>query len=273
MCLAFRAVAVCAMLAFVPGAFAGTGIMKVCADQNNLPYSNSQGQGFENKLAEMVARDFGMHLQYVWWPRNSEKAEKMFRDGGCDLTMEMPSGDDLALATQPYYRSSYVFVTRRDRDIQLSSFDDPYLKTARIGLHLVSDGSVPPESELVRRGIVRNVVGYSLLGDSSKPNPSQELIRAVVRGEIDVAIAWGPLAGYLAQHSPVPLSVTPICPPADHAMNPLVFSISMGVRRGQTGLLDKLNSEIIRRKSEINQILADYGVPLAGETSEERACK
>lgn len=246
----------------------------VCADRNNLPYSNDRQEGFENKLAEIVAHDLGRKLQYVWWPASPTFARKVFRKGACDIIMGIPSkGYDVAAATHPYYSSSYVFVTRRDRHLAVQSFDDPSLKTVKIGLHVVDDGFTPAAQELATRGIIRNVVGYSIFGNPAKENPSADLIRAVAHGDVDVAIAWGPLAGYFAQHSAVPLQVTPICPSSVKTSLPVSFEISMGVRRDEEGLRDQLNREIARRRDDIHGLLLSYGIPLLEKDSTSRSCQ
>lgn len=255
-------------------AFAAQPDLWVCADRNNLPYSNDQQQGFENKLAEMVAKDLGRNLQYVWWPASPTLSRKVFRRGACDLIMGIPAkGYDLAEATQPYYRSSYVFVTRRDRHLAIQSFDDPALHTARIGLHVVDDGFTPAAQELASRGIIRNVVGYSIFGNLAQQNPSANLIQAVAHGDVDVAIVWGPLAGYFAQRSSVALELTPICAGSVHTALPVAFDISIGVRRDEESLRQQLNSELDRRRSDIHKLLLSYGVPVTEQESNPRTCK
>ncbi len=246
----------------------------VCADRNNLPYSNEQQQGFENKLAEIVAHDLGRTLRYVWWPASPTFARKVFRKGACDIIMGIPAKDyDLAEPTQPYYSSSYVFVSKRDRHLSVESFDDPSLRTVKIGLHVVDDGFTPAAQELATRGIIHNVVGYSIFGNLAKENPSANLIHAVAQGDVDVAIAWGPLAGYFAQHSTVPLQITPICAASVKTSLPVSFDISIGVRHDEGELREQLNQEITRRKNEIHELLLSYGVPLVNKTSTSEACK
>ncbi|HET9795883.1 MAG TPA: quinoprotein dehydrogenase-associated putative ABC transporter substrate-binding protein, partial [Thermoanaerobaculia bacterium] len=227
-------------------------------------FSNSRGEGFENALAEMVARDLGRPLVYFWWPQRRGFARQTLRSGRCDLVMGVPSSYALALTTAPYYRSTYVFVTRRDRSLGIRSFDDPRLARLRIGVHVVggADSGMPPGLALAERGIVRNVVGYSLLGDYAKPNPPAELIDAVSRGDVDVAIAWGPLAGYFAKRSAVALEIVPVSPAIDLPFRPYVFDIAMAVDRGNTPLRDEIDAFIERRRDGIRRVLESYGVPL-----------
>jgi mxaJ protein len=246
----------------------------VCADRNNLPYSNDRQQGFENKLAEMVAQDLGRTLQYVWWPASPTFARKVFRKGACDIIMGIPSkGYDLAEPTQAYYSSTYVFVSQRDRHLAIQSFDDPSLKTVKIGLHVVDDGFTPAAQELATRGIIRNVKGYSIFGNLAQENPSADLIRGVSQGDVDIAIAWGPLAGYFAQHSTVPLRLTPVCAASVKTSLPVSFDISIGVRRDEEALRAQLNQEIARRRDDIHALLLSYGIPFLNKDSISRSCK
>lgn len=239
--------------------------LRVCADPNDLPYSNQQQQGFENELAQMVATDLEMKVSYVWYPQRSKFFEKTLNAGVCDVVMGVPAGMEEAASTRPYYVSSYAFVSRRDRHLRITSFDDPRLKTLRIGVHVLGDedDNVPPVRALIRRGIVRNLVGYSIFGHLDQTNPSANLIRAVADKDVDVAIVWGPLAGYFARKSAVPLEVTPIAAdPRDPAL-PMTYSIGIGVRPQDHELRQKLDAELQRRQPQIRKLLASYGIPQA----------
>lgn len=245
-------------------AYAAATTLRVCADPNNLPFSNRAGQGFENHLAEMVAKDLGMSVSYDWYPQRSAFFSKTLNAGKCDVVMGVPSGIPIASTSIPYYRSGYVFISRRDRHLNINSLDDPRLRTLRIGVHITGDedSNLPPVNALLRRGIVRNLVGYDIYGHLDEKNPPADLIRAVANRQVDIAIAWGPLAGYFALHSAIPLVVTPIDVLAPVQNIPMKFSISMGVRKGDGALLDRLNAEIEKRGPEIHSLLKSYGVPL-----------
>jgi quinoprotein dehydrogenase-associated probable ABC transporter substrate-binding protein len=238
-------------------------MLRVCADPNDLPYSNRKQQGFENRIAELVAKDLNMKVSYFWFPQRENFFRKTLNSGVCDVVMGVPIGIHEADTTRPYYRSSYVFVSRRDRHLQIDSFDDPRLKTLRIGVHVLGekDDSLPPVHALTSRGIVRNLVGYSIFGNLTEANPSADLIAAVEKNDVDVAIVWGPLAGYFAQHDAVPLDVTPIDGDPAHPQLPLTFNIGMGVRDGDAKLKQQLDAELVRRHIEIDQILRSYGIP------------
>lgn len=237
--------------------------LRVCADPNNLPYSNEQQQGFENHLAGMIAGDLRMQVKYVWYPQRGKFFERTLDAGMCDVVMGVPVGLEDAAATHPYYVSSYAFVWRRDRNLQITSLDDPGLKTLRIGVHILGeeDDSVPPVHALIRRGIVRNLVGYSIFGHLDEVNPSADLIRAVVNKDVDLAVVWGPLAGYFAQKSSVPLKVTPILSDPKEPTLPMTWQIGIGVRPQDQALRQKLDAEVERLQPEIRRLLNAYGIP------------
>jgi mxaJ protein len=238
--------------------------LRICADPNNLPFSNSAEAGFENKLAAMVAENLGRQVSYTWWAqrrgfiRNTLKADK------CDVVMGVPAGYDLVETTKPYYRSTYVFVTRQDQHLDLASLTDPRLHQLTIGVHLIGDdgNNPPPAQALGQQGIVDNVRGYSIYGDYRQADPPARLIEAVEHGDIDIAAAWGPLGGYFAKHSAVPLTVTPVRDGEQFAPQQFQFAISMGVRKGDHALRDQLNAFIDGHRSEIASLLRSYGVPL-----------
>jgi mxaJ protein len=240
------------------------GTLRVCADPNNLPYSNQRREGFENKLAELIAADLHVRVAYTWWAQRRGYVRNTLRAGKCDVLMGVPTGFDPVIITRPYYRSTYTFVTRRPTP-PIASFDDPALRRLRVGVQIVGDGegSSPPVAALTRRGIVENVTGYSILGDYREPNPPSRIVRAVANGEIDVGIVWGPLAGYFAKQSSVPLRVDPVSPEIDLPYLPFVFDMAIGVRRGEGAFRDRLDDVLRRRRRDIDRLLASYGVPRA----------
>jgi quinoprotein dehydrogenase-associated probable ABC transporter substrate-binding protein len=237
--------------------------LRVCADPNNLPFSNRAGEGFENALATLVANELGKPVTYTWFPQRRGFVRNTLASGRCDVIMGVPVHYELAATTVPYYRSSYVFVTRADRHLDIDSFDDPRLARLRIGVHTIGDdyANVPPAQALAARGIVGNIRGYSIYGDYSRPDPPRDLIDAVAHGEVDVAIAWGPLAGYFARREHPPLAVR-VARPTGLATAPMTFEIAMGVRRDDPALRAALDGVIARRRGDIDQLLRRYGVPL-----------
>jgi len=237
--------------------------LRVCADPNNLPFSNDRLQGFENRIAALVADDMHAVVRYTWWAQRRGFIRNTLRAGLCDVVIGVPASFEPALTTRPYYRSTYVFVSRADRRPHVTSFDDPVLRRLRIGVQMIGDdySNAPPAHALAQRHIVTNVVGYMVYGDYAQPNPPARIIEAVARGDIDVAIAWGPLAGYFAARQPLALAVTPVSPQMDAPSLPFVFDISMGVRRKDRALKEALDRIIEQRRAAIDAILAEYHVP------------
>jgi mxaJ protein len=239
------------------------GVLRVCADPNNLPFSNQRLEGFENKIADLLAQDLGERVEYTWWAQRRGFFRNTLKAGMCDVVIGVPSGFEMALTTKPYYRSTYVFLSRKDRHVDVKSFDDPVLKKLRIGVQIIGDdqSNAPPAHALTRRNIVDNVKGFTLYGDYSQQNPPARIVDAVEKGDIDLAIVWGPLAGYFAKQSRVSMKVVPVSPQIDQPFLPFVFDISMGVRRGDQELRDQIDQFLEKRRPDIEQILKDYRVP------------
>lgn len=237
-------------------------VLRVCSEPNNLPFSNRAGQGFENKIADLVARDLGDTVSYTYALQNERFVKHTLDVGKCDVMMGVSQGMDDVLTTRPYYASTYVFVSRKADGLALASLTDPRLRKLKIGVHLIGDDSTPPMLAFGQEGIVDNVHGYMIYGDFSKPNPPARLIEAVERKDVDVAAVWGPLGGYFAKSSPVPLSVMPMTNTAQFKPLAFSFAIAMGVKKGNTALRDRLDMVIAREAPAIHDILISYGVPL-----------
>ena len=235
-----------------------------CADPNNLPFSNKAGQGFENKLAEMIATDLHAKLDYVWWAQRRGYVRNTLNEKKCDFWPGVATNVEMLATPRPYYRSTYVFVTRADEKLGGLTLDDPRLKHLKIGVELVGDdaSNTPPAHALSSRGIVDNVRGYMLYGDYSKPNPPAEIVRAVERGDVDVALVWGPLAGYFAARSPVPLRLDPVTPWMADMQWPMQFDISVGVQKDNQKLLKEIDHILTVRSGEIRKMLDAYRVPV-----------
>ncbi|HEV2912328.1 MAG TPA: substrate-binding domain-containing protein [Pyrinomonadaceae bacterium] len=237
--------------------------LRVCADPNNLPFSNRALEGFENKIAAIVARELNTDVEYTWWAQRRGFIRNTLKANVCDLVVGVPTSFELAQTTSPYYRSTYVFVYRGGRGLNIRSLDDPILRELKIGVQMIGDDSAntPPAHALSNRKIIENVRGYTVYGDYAQANPPARIIGAVVKGEVDVAIVWGPLAGYFAKRQKVPLEITPVSPEIDLPYLPFVFDISMGVRRGDDAFREELEQILVRKRAEIESILDAYGVP------------
>lgn len=245
--------------------------LRVCADPNNLPFSNDRLEGFENKIAELVAREMNLAVEYTWWAQRRGFFRNTLKAGACDLVIGVPSSFEMALTTSPYYRSTYVFVYRKDRGLHVRSFDDPLLHKVKIGVQMIGDdfANTPPAHALTNRKIIENVRGYTVYGDYAQANPPARIIDAVVKGEVDMAVVWGPLAGYFARRQKVPLEIVPVSPQIDLPFLPFVYDISMGVRRGDDAFRENLEEILARKRAEIESILDDYAVPRV-ETEQAR---
>ncbi|MCP8940879.1 substrate-binding domain-containing protein [Alsobacter sp. SYSU M60028] len=262
MCFAFRRAALGALAVVALTSVASARELRVCADPNNLPFSNDRGEGFENRIARIVADEIGAEVSFVWWAQRRGYVRNTLKAGLCDLVPGAAVGVPGMATTRPYYSSTYVFVTRAGEPV-VSSFDDPGLRTRLVGVQLVGDDgwNTPPAHALAARGVVANVRGYNLYGDYRQPNPPARIVDAVASRDIDVAVAWGPMAGYFATREPAKLVVTPVDPAATPPLPPMRFDIAMGVRPADKSLRDDIQGALDRRRADIDAVLASYGVP------------
>lgn len=231
--------------------------LRVCADPENPPFSDSKAQGFENKIAQVLGRELKMPVKFVWQRMGRGFVRNVLNGNECDLLTGIPADFRPVLTTEPYYRSSYVFVTRTNKKSNISSLDDERLHKMKIGVQVLDDDYAPPAQALARRGNITNIVGYETTGDNA-----DSIIRAVANGEVDVAVVWGPLAGYFAPKQKTALKIAPVEPQQDGPFLPFTYSISAGVRKKDPELRDKIDRALKTRKQEIEQILTSYGVPL-----------
>ncbi len=238
------------------------GIIRVCADPDNMPLSNQKGEGFEQKIAELVAKEWKAKVEYAWWPVRRGFFARALNGRYCDIAIQAPADFDMAGVTKPYFRSAYVFVTRKDRGLDLKSLADPRLKKLKIGVNILNSDAenTPPAMALSRYGVVGNLTGFpTFYTDSVRP---EDIVTAVARKDIDVGIVWGPLAGYFAAKSPVPLTLVPLAERDSLTDFPFRFSIGVAVRRRDRVLRDSIQTVLDRRKPEIQAILKEYGIPM-----------
>lgn len=236
-------------------------VLRVCADPDNLPYSSADGSGFENRLARLLAVDLGTDLQYAWLPDRRGFVRKTMGAGVCDVVLGVPVGDARLQTTQPYYRSSYVWVQRADAGDPPSGFDDPRLAHMRIGVQLIGNdmAASPPGFALARHVPQARVTGFPIPGETPA---AQRIVDALVAGQLDGALVWGPQAGYFARRAGVPMRIVRLAAPTD--MPPaqtFEFAIAVGVRRGDDALRHRVQDALQRHRSDIDRLLADYGVP------------
>jgi mxaJ protein len=253
-------------------AAAGPGELRVCADPNNLPFSNERQEGFENRVAEVLARELGLTLRYTWWAQRRGFVRQTLAAGACDVLLGVPEGFERARLTGPYYASTYVFAWRRADGPAVRSLDDPALRRVRVGVQLIGNDGIntPPAHALARRSIVDNVRGYTVYGEDATPDPPARILRALAEGEIDVALVWGPLAGYFAPRLAVPIDLAPVTPALDPPGLRFVFAIAAGVRKDDIALRDRLDEALRAHRAEIDAILDAYGVPRAAMPARAR---
>jgi quinoprotein dehydrogenase-associated probable ABC transporter substrate-binding protein len=232
--------------------------LRVCADPDNLPYSHRDGSGFENRIARLVAGDLGRPLAYFWQAQRRGFVRKTLGARECDLLVGVPAGFDKVLRTRPYYRSTYVAVSRQGEP-PFAGFAPDALRGRRYGVQLIGNdlAASPPGHALAAGGATANVTGFLVYGDGPA---AQRMVDAVAHQTIDVALVWGPQAGYFVRHAPVPLALAPVAPPPGLSV-PFDYAIAMGVRKGDTALRDRLDDVIARRRADIDAILAEYAVP------------
>jgi quinoprotein dehydrogenase-associated probable ABC transporter substrate-binding protein len=233
--------------------------LRVCADPNDLPYSNDKGQGYENKIADIFAADLHEPVRDTWFLRTVGFVRRTLLAYRCDVVMTTVAGGSELETTNPYYRSGYMIVTRDSEHVTATSLADPVFADKRIG---ISAGS-PPTDLLVRHGLMAHAVPYALLVVTRSENPAREMLQDLAAKKIDVALLWGPVAGYFIAADHLPLQMALL---QSEAGGPrLDYRIAMGVRRGDTVWRRTLNRLIGQHQAEITRILLDFHIPLLDE--------
>lgn len=232
--------------------------LRVCGDPSNLPFSNERGEGFENKIAELLGGDLSLPVKYFWFPQVIGFLRNGLQAGRCDLVMGTVAGDEIMQTTTPYYYTSYMLVFRADKPLS-ADLDAPALKSLHIG---VVSGT-PPSDLLVRHGLMVNARPYALTVDTRYESPAHQMLTDIADGAIDAGMLWGPFAGYYIKHDKLPLAMVKLRDEPD--MPRLAYHIAMGVRNNEPDWRRRINGAIARRRDEIVAILRDYGVPLLDE--------
>jgi mxaJ protein len=243
----------------------GDRVLTVCADPNNMPFSNLAGEGLENRLAELVADELDAELRYVWWSQRRGWMRNTLGEGKCDAWMGVASNLEALSTTRPYYRTTYVFVSRAEAGLEKLTLDDPRLRELDIGVQLVGDDGAnpPPADALARRGFTDRVRGYMLYGDNRDADPAADIVRAIEREEIDVALVWGPTGAWHAARAESPMRVEPVTPSMDQGRWPMVFDISVGVAKGNSELRRDIDQSLARNRSRVSEIVAAFAIPEA----------
>jgi quinoprotein dehydrogenase-associated probable ABC transporter substrate-binding protein len=235
-------------------------VLRVCADPRNLPFSNEKGEGFENKLAELLAEKLQKKLDYMYFPQATGFVRGTLGSHRCDVIMGFPQGDDLVQGTNPYYRTAYALVAKQGSGLEdVATLEDERLKGKHIGIV----AGTPPATNMAIAGLMANAKPYPLMIDTRLDSSAEAMIKDLMSGEIDAGILWGPMAGFYAKKANPPLHVTPL---VKETTGPrLVYRIGMGVRTADQNWKRQLNRLIQENQPAINKILLDFGVPLLDE--------
>jgi len=235
-------------------------MFRVCADPHNLPFSNEGGEGFENKIAELFAKKLDKNLAYAWYPQSVGFIRNTLNAHKCDVIMGFPQGGELAQSTNPYYHTAYALVFRRGSSLDgIETLSDPRLKEKRIGVV----AGTPPATYLAMNSLLERTKGYPLVVDTRVDSSGEAMMKDLIDGVIDVAVLWGPMAGYHAQRSGADLSIVPLTKET-HGPR-LTYRIAMGVRAADAEWRRQLNRLVLENQPEVNAILLRYGVPLLDE--------
>jgi mxaJ protein len=250
-------------LAYLPAIAASA--LRICADPDNLPFSNRAGSGFDNRIVALVAHDLHRDAVFVWVRPRRGFLREQFNKNACDVLLGVPTGVRGVAVTDPYYTSSYAFVTPARKHLQIASFTDEHLNNQRIGLQILEEDLSPPSLPLIRAGHAAQIIGFESFGKHEG-----DVVKAVADGHVGIAVVWGPVAGYFARSSRVPLAVTPV--PRDYSFSgiPFTYSMAFAVHKQDRALLQQLNASIRRLQPEIDQVLAAFSVPTVNVTKEVR---
>jgi quinoprotein dehydrogenase-associated probable ABC transporter substrate-binding protein len=236
--------------------------LKVCADPNNLPFSDEGKDGFENKIAELIGAELGLKVDYVWFPQVIGFVRNTLRAHLCDLVMGTVAGDEVMQTTNPYYFTTYAMLYRSDRGFRIESLQDPQLAGLRLGVV----AGTPPADLLARYDLMSHTKPYALTVDTRAASPTHEMVQDVVDGTIDLGFLWGPIAGYYRKRDGLPLTLVPL--KSEPGAARMEYHIAMGVRANEPEWRRRLNAAILKRQEDITAVLRDYGVPLLNEQGE-----
>lgn len=245
--------------------------LRVCADPANLPYSDQKQEGFENKIANLLAADLHEELRYTWDPQRKTFFRRTLLAGKCDVVISVPAILPVVATTKPYFTSSYVIVQRSDDTHRVTALDNPYLRDAKIGIQSVGlEGiNTPPAMALGRRNLVQHMSAYPMWADDKVQNPQGKIIDAVANGNIDVAFVWGPFAGYFAKPYGSKLHLQALTGDSKVPDIAFTYAMAVGVRKADVALRDRLQGALDRHAPEIAAILKDYNVPLTPVSAQQ----
>lgn len=233
--------------------------LRVCADPNNLPFSNQKEEGFENKIAQLIGDELKLPVRYVWFPQVTGFVRNTLRAHQCDLILGTVAGDEIVQTTNPYYYTTYVMVYRSDRGLSPTGIEDPKMASLAIGVV----AGTPPADLLARHQLMGHARPYALVVDTRYESPTHQMIQDVVDGKVDIGLLWGPIAGYYIHHDNLPLTTLALKNEPGAAR--MDYHIAMGVRANEPEWRTRINAAIKKHHDAIVAVLRDYGVPLLDE--------
>jgi quinoprotein dehydrogenase-associated probable ABC transporter substrate-binding protein len=237
-------------------------VFRACGDPRNMPFSNDKGEGFENKLAELLAAKLGKKLSYTYFPQATGFVRMTLGAFRCDIIMGFPQGDDQAQVTIPYYRTTYALIFKPGGGLEdVTAIDDPKLRDKRIGVV----AKTPPSTAMAINGLLARAKSYPLFIDTRADSSAQAMIDDLARGDIDCGILWGPMAGYYAKQANPPLMVVPLT--KETMGPPMMYRIGMAVRPADQEWKRTLNQLIMDNQAEINKLLISYNIPILDEAN------
>jgi len=235
-------------------------VLRVCADPSNLPFSNDKGEGFENKISELLAAKLNKTLAYTWYPQSTGFVRNTLGAHRCDVIPGFPQGDELVQSTNPYYRTAYALVVRPDSDlVDVDALSDHRIRDKRIGIV----AGTPPSTYLTVFGEMRKAKPYPLVVDTRVDSSARDMMHDLESNEVDAGVLWGPLAGFYAKQAHPPMRLTLLL--KESGGPPMMFRIAMGVRATDQNWKRQLNRLIADNQAEINQLLLSFGIPLLDE--------
>lgn len=232
--------------------------LRVCADPANMPFSNEKGEGFENRIANVIADELKVPVEYTWFPMSTGFVRQTLFSKRCDVIIGYAQGDELVLNSNAYYRSTYAIVTKKGSAIDgVGDLADPKLADKKLGII----ANTPPAYVMAKHNLMGKAKPYPLVVDRRFESPQEQMIKDVASGEIDAGVLWGPFAGWLAKQSKEPLTVTALKTDSQLSTK-MSYGVTLGVRLSDNDWKRQLNTVLRKRRSDIDKVLLDFGIPL-----------
>jgi quinoprotein dehydrogenase-associated probable ABC transporter substrate-binding protein len=251
----------------ITGEFGVKTSLRICADPKNLPYSNQDKEGYENKIANLFAKKLGdIPVVYSWFPMTSGFVRRTLNAKTCDLIVTFPAVHEFVQNSNPFYNSSYIMMTLEEKDIKIKTLSDPLIKEKKYKIGVIH--ATPPSSHIAKNSLFEQVKFYQQAADPRKQKPWVDMTNDLVDGKLDIAILWGPLGGYEASKAKKSIKIVPLTKEEKVGRGKMVYRFTMGIRRNEPEWEKTINNLIKENQEEINKILREYGIPLLDKLGE-----